>query len=426
MKHLYAIGFALCALLLSTAAASDNVESENLHEFILEAGPIWNNTHAQTRCPEVLAEWQSENEHRTARWTGHWWTTEENEMSVCACEIIRPKPVSLTTLLAPRREIPAPAKLPLELKLINCTPLELLRPVPGAASFDASLPPEPPAAILPGRSTTVTLDNPGLLKTLVLDMGLVALEFDALPAFSGQSALTLSVGIDGETGEPFLSVPRADGGKPFRIAGNYKSTIPGDLENPVPFADVVSSTIGEIRRQAGDGEGGTNGDLPVAVDFAGEQWFARLEPDGIGGNAHGDRDAARITRATLRTLYDDEVLDCTVSALRDLGYRPLLLQRNDGGYGDEAMEVAEIIRFPQAACTDEEALKELVERMRKNRDGGLPVELVALLVTDHTFREAEAGKKPTPQPCLLLRCSNSRLLELRYFTDCSLLVETEG
>ena len=46
--------------------------------FSVEAGPIWNNGHSQRRCPAVCAMTNS-------RWTGHWWTTVWNRMSVCQC-----------------------------------------------------------------------------------------------------------------------------------------------------------------------------------------------------------------------------------------------------------------------------------------------------------------------------------------------------
>lgn len=44
----------------------------------LNAGPIWNQAHAQTRCPSVCGH------HRRA-WSGQWRTTTPNEMSVCEC-----------------------------------------------------------------------------------------------------------------------------------------------------------------------------------------------------------------------------------------------------------------------------------------------------------------------------------------------------
>lgn len=52
--------------------------------FDVEAGPIWNNGHAATRCPEVTEEWKKENgDDGNPRWTGHWMTTVPGEMSVC-------------------------------------------------------------------------------------------------------------------------------------------------------------------------------------------------------------------------------------------------------------------------------------------------------------------------------------------------------
>jgi hypothetical protein len=44
----------------------------------LEAGPIWNQTHAATRCPEVCGE---------HTWTREWWTTVQGQMSVCQCRV---------------------------------------------------------------------------------------------------------------------------------------------------------------------------------------------------------------------------------------------------------------------------------------------------------------------------------------------------
>lgn len=55
-----------------------------LETFDIEAGPIWNHEHALKRCPEVVEEWNGEND-REARWTGHWRTTVSGKMSVCAC-----------------------------------------------------------------------------------------------------------------------------------------------------------------------------------------------------------------------------------------------------------------------------------------------------------------------------------------------------
>lgn len=56
----------------------------DVKEFTVEAGPIWNNDHAQSRCPEAAAEWNESNPGE-ARWNGQWSTTVPNEMSVCGC-----------------------------------------------------------------------------------------------------------------------------------------------------------------------------------------------------------------------------------------------------------------------------------------------------------------------------------------------------
>ena len=42
----------------------------------VEAGPIWNNGDAQTKCPAALAK---------VKWNGQWTTTVQGQMSVCGC-----------------------------------------------------------------------------------------------------------------------------------------------------------------------------------------------------------------------------------------------------------------------------------------------------------------------------------------------------
>ena len=49
-------------------------------KFTIEAGPIWNNGHSQELCPTVCSA-------SNARWTGGWWTTVWNRMSVCQCRM---------------------------------------------------------------------------------------------------------------------------------------------------------------------------------------------------------------------------------------------------------------------------------------------------------------------------------------------------
>ncbi len=71
--------------LFAKAAPAAPSGSEEPKNFDVEAGPIWNNNHAQERCPELLAEWNRNRKsgEPEARWTGQWVTTREGEMSVC-------------------------------------------------------------------------------------------------------------------------------------------------------------------------------------------------------------------------------------------------------------------------------------------------------------------------------------------------------
>ena len=45
----------------------------------IEAGPLWNQQDAQTKCPRVC-------DIRSGIWTSAWWTTESGKMSVCECK----------------------------------------------------------------------------------------------------------------------------------------------------------------------------------------------------------------------------------------------------------------------------------------------------------------------------------------------------
>lgn len=46
----------------------------------INAGPIWNQADAQTKCPRVAAD-------ARGRWTGQWRTTQAGRMSVCEVEL---------------------------------------------------------------------------------------------------------------------------------------------------------------------------------------------------------------------------------------------------------------------------------------------------------------------------------------------------
>jgi len=46
----------------------------------IDAGPIWNDNDAKTKCPNVARA-------RGGIWTGNWWTTVEGRMSVCEIQL---------------------------------------------------------------------------------------------------------------------------------------------------------------------------------------------------------------------------------------------------------------------------------------------------------------------------------------------------
>ena len=62
---------ALALSLLATAVPASAQATQ-----AVEAGPIWNNGHAQQVCRALARE-------RGMVWTGHWWTTVPGRMSVC-------------------------------------------------------------------------------------------------------------------------------------------------------------------------------------------------------------------------------------------------------------------------------------------------------------------------------------------------------
>lgn len=66
---------ALAVTLLAPVAASA--------QQAIEAGPIWNQNHANQVCPGVAAS-------HGGSWTGQWWTTIQGQMSVCEVQVASP------------------------------------------------------------------------------------------------------------------------------------------------------------------------------------------------------------------------------------------------------------------------------------------------------------------------------------------------
>jgi hypothetical protein len=50
----------------------------------IEAGPIWNQADANNKCPKTASK-------NNGTWTGQWWTTVPNKMSVCEIAVAPPK-----------------------------------------------------------------------------------------------------------------------------------------------------------------------------------------------------------------------------------------------------------------------------------------------------------------------------------------------
>jgi len=64
----------------ATLSATGAAQAQTL---TVEAGPIWNQTHADQVCPAIAVSQGGE-------WTGQWWTTVQGEMSVCQIRIPEP------------------------------------------------------------------------------------------------------------------------------------------------------------------------------------------------------------------------------------------------------------------------------------------------------------------------------------------------
>ena len=60
----------LFGVLLSTSALANRT---------INAGPIWNQRHAQNICPQICS-------NSGMNWTGQWWTIVQGRMSVCQCK----------------------------------------------------------------------------------------------------------------------------------------------------------------------------------------------------------------------------------------------------------------------------------------------------------------------------------------------------
>ena len=67
----------------------DSVKGASAEESFIEldAGPIWDNNHAKTRCPEVLTNWLNAHSGKSAEWTGEWRTVESGKNSVCRMRV---------------------------------------------------------------------------------------------------------------------------------------------------------------------------------------------------------------------------------------------------------------------------------------------------------------------------------------------------
>ncbi|WP_166486181.1 mannan-binding lectin [Jannaschia sp. CCS1] len=68
--------FCLALALASLASAASAQQA-------FDAGPIWDQNHANQVCPAVAAS-------HGGTWTGHWWTTVPNQMSVCQVQVASP------------------------------------------------------------------------------------------------------------------------------------------------------------------------------------------------------------------------------------------------------------------------------------------------------------------------------------------------
>lgn len=69
-----------CLLVMATFTAHAAVVE-------LDAGPIWSNFDANSKCPQVCAN------RGAQRWTGDWRTTQPGRMSVCSCDFAGPGPL---------------------------------------------------------------------------------------------------------------------------------------------------------------------------------------------------------------------------------------------------------------------------------------------------------------------------------------------
>ena len=94
-------GYMVASLCLSMAGAVLPGGVASAQE--IEAGPIWNQADAQTKCPAACGP---------RGWSGGWRTTQVGRMSVCACGPARPAPGPVVPMPAPVPMQPAWRDLP--------------------------------------------------------------------------------------------------------------------------------------------------------------------------------------------------------------------------------------------------------------------------------------------------------------------------
>lgn len=395
----------LCILFQTVGTTAEPAGTD---EFLVEAGPVWNDRHAQQRCPEALEEWRRDNGGAEAHWTGHWWTTVPNEMSVCVC---RPGPAADGTADGGESR-------DARLRIVNLSPLEIVRPsihvqTPEGVHSDGFI-----TNTLPGCHVDIVLDPVLALSRLDLDMGLARFVFDDLSTLNGTATYTLAVALDDNN--PFL-LGKTDGGK-IRVAGRMEPLFPGlDDKKEIDFTDLLNArNMAEARGITDGGAVDEEGVLIMPVRMGGSLWLTHVMP-AADGTAY-DAKTTRVAAMIMRTDYRDWVAQDALGALYELDLRPWFAQIRDGSDPESELRPLEAITFSTFE-KDREKARELVAKvLTDDKPDEEASDILVVLVGEETYRQAATGGDIAAAPGYLLRVSNSLMLEINYMADCSGLV----
>ncbi len=309
----------------------------------------------------------------------------------------------------------APVKAGVTIRLVNRTPLEIIRAdmetTSDAVTSDSGL----AASVLPGQSLTLGAGPGAGIKSIYLDMGFMHFQFTDLSKLAGRESMTLDLGFDTEKSEPYLELAEK-GGETIRVAGAYQSFPAAGFDSwkGVAFSRLVAAgDMAEARALAGgDLAEKADGEVALKVDFAGLWWIGVIRPTPTDGGLF-DADKAPVEQVLMRTSAKTGALEAALDAVAGLGYRPWMAQLEETGAA--GAPTADPAKFFDGKTTADQAWQRVRDMFAASAPLGDSPEVTALLIREKDY--AGALNAGNPVPGIIVRSNNSIMIEMRYLSD---------